>query len=110
MEGREGNIFGYLLGLPQSGPAGEVGDLERVLSQCRGFRHRFAYPSPRQLRDLSWATIYQVSEVHMKSRSVAPCGSSLVVTPPDPESNALRQVQTIPLANVKGRIDHTNVD
>src|SRR6516164_10468827 len=27
-----------------------------------------------------------------------------------PESNALRQVQTIPLPNVEGRIDHMSVD
>ena len=47
----------------------------------------------------------------MKIRSVTLfVAVPFVMALPSPESNALRQVQTVPLPNVEGRIDHMGVD
>src|SRR3974377_1698536 len=51
------------------------------------------------------------SEVHMKILTVTLLAAvPFVVALRSPESNLLRQVQTIPLPNVEGRIDHMGVD
>ena len=49
--------------------------------------------------------------MHMKIRSVTLLAAvPFMVAPRAPGSNALRQVEIIPLANVEGRIDHMSVD
>src|SRR6266567_7317597 len=42
--------------------------------------------------------------------SVCIIGSGIRATTPEPDKEPLRLVQTIPMPNVKGRIDHMDVD